>query len=78
MASKRNIRRRACEGKARYSTQEEARNTLKLYASRGWYTGAMHPYKCKFCHGWHCGHAPHDQGYGFIQGAQHHDVVRVS
>ncbi len=50
MASKRAIRRRACEGKQRYESRGEAANAC--------YKPSLHPYQCTFCTGWHVGHRP--------------------
>ncbi len=56
MASKRAIRRKACEQKTRYTTAEDAgtaaRRNSKFTDSR------IGSYKCKFCQGWHIGHTP--------------------
>lgn len=50
MSSKRNIRRRACEGKTRYASKEEAEQVPG--------PKSVHPYQCDFCGGWHRGHRP--------------------
>ena len=55
MASKRAIRRRACEGKRRYATQKAAGDALSKHRKGiGW----MIAYHCKFCHQFHLGHPP--------------------
>lgn len=57
MASKRNIRRKSCEGKQQYGSLSDA-----IAASRKavWRTDgdAIHAYKCRFCGHWHIGHPP--------------------
>ena len=57
MASKRAIRRRACEGKHRYTTQTDALKALR-HQPKGKGFGGMHTYHCKFCQGFHLGHPP--------------------
>ena len=47
------IRERACESKAVYLTRGEARQHLR--GGRR-IDGAMKPYHCRFCAGWHVGH----------------------
>ncbi len=49
MASKRRLRRRSCEGKIRHVEVDGAYAHSK---SLGW---PYHPYKCKFCKGYHIG-----------------------
>lgn len=52
MASKRRLRRRACEGKVRHSDKDNAFDHLRALQKRG-YVG--HVYKCDFCGGYHVG-----------------------
>jgi len=56
MASKRNVRRKACKGKVRYGSASEA--NAAAYSRRlktsEWIIG----YGCKFCGGFHIGHPP--------------------
>lgn len=49
MASKRHLRRKACVGKIRHETMEQAR-------AMAW-NGTI-PYHCPFCGGYHVGHCP--------------------
>ncbi len=56
MSSKRRIRRKACTGKIRHETQQEAAgHRSHLIRSKG-YQGLLNTYHCKFCGGWHVGH----------------------
>ena len=58
MASLRRVRRKACTGKIRHATAEDARSALgALFWKRG-YLGHMNVYRCRFCNGFHIGHAP--------------------
>lgn len=57
MASKRHLREKACTGKIRYTTPEQAYSARRS-TNRKHYTGPMNVYKCKFCGGYHIGHAP--------------------
>jgi len=56
MASKRGIRRKACEGKKRYESAEDAQNAMRGARRRG---HIVTPYRCKFCGGIHIGHVMH-------------------
>ena len=56
MASKRHVRRKACEGKVKFTDQEKA--TKAAYSYLKSYGQYMHTYKCKFCSRWHIGHPP--------------------
>lgn len=58
MASKRAIRRRACAGKVRHASADFARVALAKLFQRVGYTGHMNVYRCRFCNGYHIGHAP--------------------
>jgi hypothetical protein len=59
MASKRRKRRKSCSGKRRYESSADARTAMiqVIHAgrSRG---GFLHVYRCRFCGGYHFGHAP--------------------
>lgn len=56
MASKRRQRRKACEGKVRYSSSRAAHNEAMR---RGRESGhRLNGYKCAFCNGFHIGHPP--------------------
>lgn len=63
MASKRRIRRKACEGKIRFLTIQEA--NIQAYKHQRW-GHRMRAYKCLFCNGYHIGH------YG--KGRNHYEV----
>lgn len=56
MASVRHKRRKACLGKRRYDTEDQALCARRLAIGRG----AVHigAYKCPHCAGWHIGHRP--------------------
>ena len=57
MASKRNVRRKACTRKIRYRTIEEARVAQRFTTrTKG---GIVDVYWCQFCGGVHVGHARH-------------------
>ncbi len=47
MASKRHLRRKACAGKIRHDTLEQAQAMAR---------NGTQPYRCPFCGGYHCGH----------------------
>lgn len=53
MASKRRLRRKACTGKVRHASQDDA--NLAKYKSG--FKGVI-PYRCKHCNGFHLGHPP--------------------
>ena len=47
---------RGCTSKAVYLTRREAVSSTR----RGHGTdGALHPYRCRYCDGWHLGHRRH-------------------
>jgi hypothetical protein len=57
MSSKRAIRRKACKGKVRHeSIKEGTKAIIALRRDKG-HSGMMNCYKCKFCGGYHIGHA---------------------
>lgn len=59
MASKRRLRRKACEGKRRYQSVADAQpHITNLYRRRKAY-GTLQAYKCQFCGGYHVGRPPH-------------------
>lgn len=51
MASKRNKRRRSCDGKVRHASSFCARIALRKMHEPG-----MQVYQCQFCGGYHIGH----------------------
>ncbi len=53
MSSKRRLRRNACEGKKRHKSMDDA-----FAHARHVGLNIFHPYKCKFCKGFHIGHRP--------------------
>lgn len=61
MSSKRRIRRKACKGKQRFTTLDAAwtacRAVARHNARRQFATGPMNAYACRFCGGFHFGHA---------------------
>lgn len=62
MASKRHLRRKACQGKVRHLTEAHARAAIhSLHTGKGW-QGHMNAYRCPFCKGWHVGHAKRQGG----------------
>lgn len=58
VSSKRAIKRRACEGKARYSSQRAAQAAIgrlrRNTGANGWFSA----YRCGRCGMFHFGHAP--------------------
>lgn len=54
MASKRNIRKKACAGKVRYASSTEAH---KVRAHLPKDNKRVNVYHCQFCNGFHIGHA---------------------
>jgi hypothetical protein len=56
MASKRRIRRRSCESKRRFQTEQEAHRVIAMLHYRGRVRGFLGTYKCQFCGGFHYGH----------------------
>lgn len=58
MSSLRAKRRRSCTNKVRHLTEQAAwsavRGTVKAMTG---VVGALRPYRCQFCSGWHVGHA---------------------
>lgn len=56
MSSKRHIRRKACGRKYRYTSVEAAVDAA-FQRTRVTRT-KIQAYRCRFCKGWHIGHAP--------------------
>ncbi len=56
MASKRRVRAKACDGKVRHASQQDAQHACFLTKKR--LSEWLIAYKCKFCKGWHVGHPP--------------------
>ena len=58
MASKRRIRRRQCGSKRRYASSAEALGEMHDVIRKGKKRGGyLHVYRCRFCNGYHFGHA---------------------
>lgn len=57
MASKRHIRRKACQGKAKHTTMEHALIALRKTIEFGTDTDGLHAYKCPHCGYHHVGHS---------------------
>jgi hypothetical protein len=53
MASKRRLRRNACDGKKRHPDKPTA---LKVHWAVKRKHGKMRAYQCRWCNGWHLGH----------------------
>ncbi len=58
MASKRHLRRKACIGKIRYSSQEEAGRHAG--AATRMYQTYLTAYHCQWCGGYHIGNPPRE------------------
>jgi hypothetical protein len=62
VSSKRRIRRKSCKGKQRFDTLDAAwtacRRVIRHNAKKGYGTGPMNAYGCRFCGGFHFGHSP--------------------
>ena len=58
MASRRAERRKACTGKQRFGTEQDARRAIWSLRSRKPDSGWLTAYKCRFCGGFHFGHPP--------------------
>lgn len=54
MASKRRIRRNACEGKQRHPDKDSAIGHATAHKHR--FKEYLRAYHCRFCKGWHVGH----------------------
>lgn len=49
---------RSCRMKRRYGSMEKALRRISVKVRLGEVTqGYLHAYECRFCHGWHIGHA---------------------
>lgn len=57
MSSKRAIRRRSCTRKVRHADHVAAGAAIHELNCRRGYQGRMDIYRCKFCNGYHIGHA---------------------
>lgn len=62
MSSKRNIRRRQCSHKRRYESHDQAAAAMHCVIRAGKKRGGfLHVYRCRFCRGFHFGHAIRQQ-----------------
>lgn len=64
MASKRRLRRRECEGKARHTERGHAMIALRRLHQMHGHQGQLHVYRCPHCGGFHVGHRPGCNGMG--------------
>ncbi len=58
MASLRRLRRKACTGKIRHATALDAFTHIRALHRKQVWQGHLNAYKCRFCNGYHVGHAP--------------------
>lgn len=58
MSSKRNMRRKQCDGKKKYNSATEAEESMRERKRLGLFRGAGNVYRCHFCAQWHVGHMP--------------------
>jgi hypothetical protein len=59
MSSKRAIRRKACDGKTRFSSFQQAHQAMRALIRKVGNEGRpMDAYHCNFCNGFHFGHVP--------------------
>ena len=56
MASKRRLRRKACDGKIKHATMQDAMLAAKLSSKK--FNGRISAYKCQYCGSFHVGHTP--------------------
>lgn len=56
MASKRRLRRKACDGKTKHISSRDAMDAIHSLKRSGKYNTRMNVYKCKFCKKYHIGH----------------------
>jgi hypothetical protein len=65
MSSKRRVRRKQCAAKVRHATAESASIALvKLRRRPDFNGGRLGVYRCRFCKGYHVGHAIGQQPVG--------------
>lgn len=58
MASKRRLRRKACDGKRSFKTDAAARYAIFRLRRNTGTTDPLTTYRCKFCNQFHFGHPP--------------------
>lgn len=56
MSSKRRIRRKACDGKQKFSSRKTALDTALHVKRRTGDQGYVQAYRCRFCSQFHWGH----------------------
>jgi hypothetical protein len=56
MSSKRHLRRKACENKRKFPSQEAAFACLRKFPRPVLAVRSMRIYRCQFCGGFHIGH----------------------
>jgi len=56
MSSKRHLRRKACDGKVRHKTQQDAIYQIISLRKDNQNVKLLKPYRCKFCKKFHIGH----------------------
>lgn len=64
MASKRHLRRKQCEGKARHTTAAGAFIAIRKLHQKHGHRGQMGVYRCPHCGKYHIGHQPGRNGIG--------------
>lgn len=57
MSSKRHLRRKGCEGKQRHASEYAALAAIKRAPRYRFNATHLAAYACRFCGGWHTGHA---------------------
>lgn len=57
MASKRRIRRNACDGKQKYKSAKDALTIALIVKRKTKTTTFVNAYKCKFCNSYHWGNS---------------------
>lgn len=58
MSSKRRLRRKQCGDKTRHSTAADALTHIRNLKDRRRINGTVNAYRCRWCGGYHIGHAP--------------------
>ena len=76
MASKRRLRRKSCEGKAKHDTKDNAVVAIKVLVRNRGHQGQLHAYRCDFCGKWHVGHQRGQNGIGSGYAARDFHVRR--
>ena len=58
MAPKRRMRRKSCQSKLRFASEQEAKDSMFGLLRKKKVDGHVNVYKCNFCGGFHYGHTP--------------------